>query len=263
MTPSPFSLSNKVCVIIGGAGTLGKAFSKACAEAGATVVVAEIDAARGEAVAAEINNAGGVAAYFHCDATDPKSIHALVEEVKKKFGHIDGVANASHHPSTTSQGATNFNDVSYETFAEGLVAHAGSSFLSAREFGKVMEEQKSGSIVLVGSMYGHFAPRFEMYEGLGMTQPAEYVIAKGGLTQFTAYLAKYIGPKGVRVNMLSPGGIIGSQPEEFKKRFNKHALLEGRMLTPEEVAPTLVFLFSDASSHMTGQNLAVDGGWTL
>lgn len=257
-----FDLTGKVCVVIGGAGLLGRQFALQSAAAGATVVVVDINEEKGKAVVEEIVQGGGQASFVACDATNPEAVKALADGVKKQFGRVDAMVNSSHIPSMTSSGAT-MADVDFGQFSKGIISLAGGTFLSAREFGRVMEEQGSGSIVIVGSMYGHFPPRFEMYEGLGMTQPAEYAIAKGGLTQFTKYFAKLIGPKGVRVNMLSPGGIEGGQSEEFKKRFNQHALLDHRMLTAEEIAPTLVFLFSDASAHMTGQNLAVDSGWTL
>lgn len=258
-----YDLQGKVCVIVGGAGKLGTAFSSACAVAGATVVVADIDDVRGKVVVSDIQSKKGTAAYVACNATDPAAVEALVEKIYAEYGHVDAVVNASHVPSTSVKGGAHFMDVDYESFIEGLVHHVGGTFLVTRAFGKRMQKQGSGSIVLIGSMYGHFPPRFEIYEGLGMTQPAQYAIAKGGLTNFTRYLAKYFGPHGIRVNMLSPGGIDGDFSEVFKERFKQHALLDGRMLTPEEVAPTLVFLFSEVSAHMTGQNLAVDSGWTI
>lgn len=257
-----FSLEGKVCVVIGGAGLLGRAFAQTVAKAGATVVIADINEEKGKAVVEDITQQTGHAVFVHCDTTDPVSVRALAEGVKQRYGRVDAMVNSAHIPSMTSSGAK-MSDVDFEQFSQGIISLAGGTFLSAREFGKIMEEQGGGSIVIIGSMYGHFPPRFEMYEGLSMTQPAEYAIAKGGLTNFTRYFAKLVGPKGVRVNMLSPGGIEGGQSEEFKKRFNQHALLDHRMLKADEVAPTLVFLFSDASAHMTGQNLAVDSGWTL
>lgn len=256
-------LHEKVCVIIGGAGKLGSAFSSVCAASGATVIVADIDENRGKSLVSSIEAEKGVAAYVQCNATDPKATDDLAEKIFSDYGHVDAVVNASHVPSTSVVGSAHFMDVEYENFVEGLVHHVGGTFLVARAFAKRMQKQGSGSIVLIGSMYGHFAPRFEIYDGLEMTQPAQYAIAKGGLTNFTRYLAKYLGPYGIRVNMLSPGGIDGDFSEVFKERFKKHALLDGRMLQPDEVASTLAFLFSDASAHMTGQNLAVDSGWTL
>ena len=256
-------LQNKICVVIGGAGKLGQAFSNACASAGATVIVADIDESRGKAIVTDIQTKGKVADFMKCDVTNQESVESLVSNVYAKYGRVDGVVNASHVPSTSVSGGTHFMEVEYESFVEGLVHHIGGTFLAARAFGKRMQKQNKGSIVLIGSMYGHFPPRFEIYEGLDMTQPAQYAIAKGGLTNFTRYLAKYFGPYGVRVNMLSPGGIEGDFQAEFKERFKKHSLLDSRMLEPEEIAPTLAFLFSDASAHMTGQNLAVDSGWTI
>lgn len=261
LSKSAFDLNEKTCVVIG-AGLIGSEFAKNCAQHGAQVVIADSNSTRGEEVVAQIAAEGGKATFIACDASTPDGIDALIAHVKTAFGNIDAMVNAIY-PRTTSLG-TSFEDVAYDDFLETVSAQSGPQFLSARAFGAVMKEQGSGSIVLMGSIYGVVPPRFEIYEGSSVTPPAiEYALAKGGLATLTQYLAKYYGPYGVRVNMLSPGGVWDNQDTAFEEKFNAHVVLGNRMATPDDLSPTLVYLFSEASRYVTGQNLVVDGGWTL
>lgn len=250
-----FDLTGKVCVVVG-AGLIGSEFAHACARHGATVVLADADAKKGAAVAKKVG-----ATFFECDATQPKSVQNLADSVEKTFGHVDAVVNAVY-PRTETWG-TSFEDISYEDFMQNVGAQTGPQFLTAREFGSRMKK-RGGSILFIGSIYGVYPPRFEIYKGSAVKPPvAEYAIAKGGLWALTRYLAKYYGPHGIRVNMISPGGVEDKQDSAFKAKFNAHAVLGNRMAKPEDVSSALVFLFSDASSYITGQNVIIDGGWTL
>lgn len=255
-----FDLSGNVCVVIG-AGLIGEQCALSCAAQGATVVVADKDAKKSAVVAARIIKMGGDAVAYACDSLDQKSVKKFVSEVAKHFKRVDAVVNTTY-PRTKAWG-TSFEDVSFADFSNHVSMHTGAQFLTTRAFAKVMAKQKSGSIVLIGSIYGVHAPRFEMYEGSVKPPAIEYAIAKGGLLMMTKYLAKYYGPKGVRINMLSPGGVADTQAPAFTKQYGKYAVLDKKMLDASGLSGTLVYLFSKASSSVTGQNIVVDGGWTL
>lgn len=255
-------LNKKVIVILGGAGLLGSEFAHAAAREGAVVVVADTDIKKGEQVVKKISTAGGHTVFMECDATNEASVKKFAIEVKKRFKKIDGVVNTIY-PRTPAWGIP-YEDISYKDFITHVGLQTGPQFLTAQVFGSIMKKQKSGSLVFMGSIYGIYPPRFEIYEGSAVMPPTvEYAVAKGGLWALTRYLAKFYGPHGVRVNMLSPGGVWDHQDKTFEKRFNKHAVLGNRMANPDDLSPALVFLMSDASKYMTGQNLTIDGGWTL
>jgi NAD(P)-dependent dehydrogenase (short-subunit alcohol dehydrogenase family) len=253
---SSFDLAGKVCVVVGG-GLIGAEFARRVAQHGARVVIADIDEKKGAQLAKVIK-----ATFIACDATNEKSVADLAAQVQKKFGKVDAVVNAAY-PRTKEWG-TDFEKLSYEDFLTHIGLQTGPQFLTARAFGTIMKKQKSGSIVFVGSIYGTFPPRFEIYKGTtAKPTPVEYAIAKGGLWALTRYLAKYYAPFGVRVNMISPGGVEDQQDKTFKKKYTAHALLDKRMAMPEDLSSTLVHLFSEASKYITGQNIIIDGGWTL
>jgi NAD(P)-dependent dehydrogenase (short-subunit alcohol dehydrogenase family) len=124
-----------------------------------------------------------------------------------------------------------------------------------------MKEQKKGSIVNISSIYGVVGPDFGVYEGTEMTLPAAYSAIKGGIINFSRYLAAYLGPNGVRVNCISPGGIFDNQNPVFVENYNKKVPMK-RMGLPIDISPAVTFLLSEEASYITGQNIAIDGGWT-
>lgn len=258
---SPFNLNGKVCVIIGGSGLIGSAFSRACAEHGARAIVAGIDKKRGPALAKEINENGGEAVFIEADTTNEVSVKRLVKEVMRRFKRVDALVNCAHF--NTGSWGRPFTETAYGDFLTYIDKHIGGPFLATREFAKVMKKQKSGSIVFMSSIYGIHAPRFGIYEGTEMTVRAEYAAAKGALVQLMRYLAKALGPHGIRVNAISPGGVYDKQHPSFVKKYSKHAILGNRMANTDDLAPALVYLLSDASKYTTGQNIVIDGGWTL
>jgi NAD(P)-dependent dehydrogenase (short-subunit alcohol dehydrogenase family) len=134
-------------------------------------------------------------------------------------------------------------------------------FLTCRIFSEPMIRQKSGSIVNVASIYGMVGPDFSVYEGTPIHNSVSYAFAKGGMINLTRYLASYLGPHNIRVNTISPGGVLAGQPERFIENYNRKTPL-GRMVRSEDMQCAAVFLASDASAYITGQNIAVDGGWT-
>lgn len=243
---------------------IGTAFCRACAENGAKVVIVDTNPKTGRNLASRLarDTKNKNAMFQKCDITKPSSVRKAIKDILKKFKRIDALVNCAY-PRNKNYGRK-FEDVTYEDFCENLSSHLGGYFLMTKEVSRVMKEQKAGSIVLMGSIYGIVAPKFEIYDGTPMTMPVEYAAIKGGIINLTKYLASYLGPHGIRVNAISPGGVFDNQPESFVKKYvEKVRLAPQRMAKQEDIAGALLFLFSDASAYITGQNIIVDGGWTI
>jgi NAD(P)-dependent dehydrogenase (short-subunit alcohol dehydrogenase family) len=256
------ALANKIIVVTGGAGRIGRAFGTAIAEAGGTAVIADTALATAEKLAAELCSTCGkrAAVAINFDITQATEIDAAIATLHAKFGRIDAVVNNAY-PRNAHYGAK-VEDVAYEDFIDNIGRHVGGYFLTAQRFARHFEAQGSGNIVFMGSIYGVVAPRFDIYAGTTMTMPVEYSVIKAGLIHLTRYLAQYYKGRGIRVNALSPGGVFADQPADFVQKYAAHAA-GGKMLAAGDLSGALVFLLSDASAHMTGQNLIVDDGWTL
>jgi NAD(P)-dependent dehydrogenase (short-subunit alcohol dehydrogenase family) len=253
-----FDLNGKTAVVTGGAGLLGRAVSRGLADHGATVVVADLDASDGEEIAAEI---GENAHFAPTDVTDESDVDALIETVTDDFGSLDVLVNTAY-PRNENYGRA-YEDVTLEDWRENVGLNLDSYFYAAREASLTMKEQDSGgSIVNFGSIYGIQAPDFTLYEGTDITSPVEYSAIKGGILHLTRYMASYLGDHGVRVNAVSPGGVFDGQEETFVEQYEERTPM-GRMADPEDVVGAVVFLASDSASYVTGQNLAVDGGWAI
>lgn len=258
-----FSLKDKVVVITGGAGLIGKAYVRACAQYAAKVILVDVvDEAAKKVVGDVIKKTGNRNVFYQkCNIVETAEIKKLISYAVRKFGRIDALVNNAY-PKGKNYGRK-FEDVTYRDFVENLSLHLGGYYLMAHEISKVMIKQKSGVIVNIGSHYGFAAPRFEIYEGTKMTMPVEYSAIKGGIINLTRYLASYLGKYNIRVNTLSPGGVFDNQPKNFVKKYEERVLLGKRMASVDDLAGVLVFLLSDASRYITGQNIVVDGGWTL
>lgn len=258
------SLKNKTIIITGGAGLIGSAFCKACAENGANIIIVDTNPKASKNLASRLirDTKNKNIMFQQCDITKPASIKKTIQSVLKKFKRIDALVNSAY-PRNKSYGRK-FEDVTYEDFCENLNLHLGGYFLMAKETAVAMKKQKSGNIIFMGSIYGFSAPKFEIYEGTHMTMPVEYAAIKGGVINLTKYLASYLGPYGIRVNAMSPGGVFDNQPESFVKKYVEHVkLAPQRMAEQEDVVGVLLFLLSDASAYITGQNIVVDGGWSI
>lgn len=263
MTKDYFDLTSKVVIITGGAGLIGKAYIEVCAQYGAIVILVDINDAAGNKVVVDVKKKTKNQNVFYqkCSIADEENIKKLIDVVLKRHGRIDALVNDAY-PKSKNYGKK-YEDVSYEDFCENLNLHLGGYYLMTHEVSKVMMKQKSGVIVNMSSHYGFVAPRFEIYQGTDMTMPVEYSAIKGGVLNLTRYLASYLGKYNIRVNSISPGGVLNNQPKSFVKKYEQRVLLGKRMANVEDLAGVLVFLLSDASRYMTGQNVVVDGGWTI
>ena len=256
-------IKNKTVVITGGAGLIGSAFSRACAECGANVVVVDIDEKRGnelvEQIKKETENRNIM--FQQCDITNMNDILDLIDRTLNKSAKIDALVNNAY-PRNKNYGRK-FEDVTYEDFCENVDMHLGGYFLITKEISKVMINQNYGNIINMASIYGFSAPKFDIYEGTDMTLPVEYAAIKGGLLNLTKYLASYLGRYNIRVNAISPGGVFDDQPESFVEKYSEKVVLGKRMANQNDIVGVLLFLLSNASKYITGQNIIVDGGWTI
>lgn len=262
-----FSLKNKTAIVTGALGLIGKEHCKALSEAGASVIVADINELKCQSFADVLSTESlGIS----LDVTSPDSIKNLRDTVLEKFGHIDVLVNnaAINDMFENPQAATEqskFENYPLELWQKSIDVNLTGVFLCSQILGSEMAKQKSGSIINIASTYGITAPDQSLYIKQDGSQafykPPAYSATKGAVIMFTRYLASYWGNVGVRVNTLTPGGVENSQDEFFIEKYSAKTPL-GRMAKPTDYKGALIFLASDASSYMTGANLVVDGGWT-
>ncbi len=262
-----FRLDGKVAVVTGGAGILGRGYCRALAERGATVVVADINQAACDTLAAQLAAETGAAVRgLAVDLSSEASIVAWAKAILDTHGRVDVLMN---NAAAKADGFfAPLENYSLQTWNEVMAVNVNALFLAVRELGPGMAERGSGSIINVSSIYGVVAPDQRIYEGswyadLGgaINTPMIYSATKGAVVAMTRYLATYWGPQGVRCNCLTPGGVASGQNEEFDRRYSARVPM-GRMAKADEMIGALLYLASDASSYVNGQNLIVDGGWT-
>jgi gluconate 5-dehydrogenase len=253
-----FDLSGRVALISGASGYLGSAMARALAECGATVVASSRDPAKAEPLVRSLPSPGGAKhAVVAIDHMEPPSIERGFADAVARAGRVDILINNGHE----GLGA-DWRSVTAEQFTRQL-ANATGYFLLARAVRDHAVSRKApASVVMVGSMYGLVGSYPDAYEGITTASPAAYHALKGGVLHLTRHLAVYWATDRVRVNCLSPGPF--PQPTndpQFIARLSQKSPMK-RMGTPDELKGAVVFLASDASSYMTGQNLVIDGGWT-
>jgi len=253
-----FDLSGKVGLITGGTGHLGRSMASALAEAGATVVVSSRDEARAQTLADALPCVGDAQHHgVSIDSLDPESIRAGFQQALRAAGQIDVLINNG-----LEIRGEDLTRCTFEQFSRHQMNNAGYFELARLAHDHAAQRKAPASIILVGSMYGMVGSYPSAYAGIGNASPVAYHALKGGTLQMARHLAVYWAPDLVRVNSLSPGPFPGpAAPEEMVRRLETHSPM-GRMGKPQELKGAVVFLASDASSYMTGQNLVVDGGWT-
>jgi NAD(P)-dependent dehydrogenase (short-subunit alcohol dehydrogenase family) len=254
-------LDETVVVVTGGAGLLGRVFVRDIVQQGGVAVVADIDLAAATQSVSELPKKYADRAYaMQLDITDTASVAALVSGTFDRFGRIDAVVNNAY-PRNANYGRK-LEDVTYEDFCQNLSLHLGGYFLVAQQFGLFFRSQRKGNIINMASIYGVMAPRFEIYSDTRMTMPVEYAAIKSAVIHLTRYFAQYFKNDHIRVNSLSPGGVLDQQPESFLTNYRAFCSSKG-MLEGADISSVLLFLLSDASKYLTGQNLVVDDGFSI
>ncbi len=245
-------LKDKVIIVAGANGLIGREIIKELQEHEATIISADIS------FDTEVVNKK--MATFGLDLTSNESIDDLVDFAVTNFGKIDGLINSAY-PRTKDWGKYKFEETPFRHWAENVSMQLNPVFYLDQQVAKVMERQENGSIVNFGSIYGIVGNDFTIYEDYNGSSPAEYCAIKGGIINFTRYLASWLGKFGIRVNCVCPGGIWDNQREEFVRNYNHRCPMK-RMGSPDDIAPLCLFLVSDGSKYITGQIIAADGGWT-
>lgn len=254
-----FDLSGQVALITGASGYLGTAMASALAEAGATVACASRDRARADAAAKELPRQQGQDHFGAVlDQLDERSINAGFQSVIDRAGAVDVLVNNGQHGPPND-----WTDVTTEQFKGQLANAAGYFHLARLVRDHAVNRNSPASIVMIGSMYGIVASYPDAYDGVCSASPVAYHALKGGVIHMTRHLAVYWAQDRVRVNCLSPGAFPNPAkvPDGLVDRLTPKCPM-ARMGLPHELKGAIVFLSSDASSYMTGQNLVIDGGWT-
>ncbi|MGD0678818.1 MAG: SDR family oxidoreductase [Polyangiaceae bacterium] len=269
MSAERFSLRGKTAIVTGAAGLLGREHCEALGEAGASVVVTDLDAAACERVALALQEKDIRALAVPADITDRAAIEQVRDRALERFGAIDvSVHNAAvddkFDPGADLE-ASRFESYSLDRWRRSLEVNVTGTFLCCQVFGSDMARRGRGSIVNVASTYAVVAPDQSIYRAPDGTQrffkSAAYPVSKSAVVALSRYLATYWGGQGVRVNSLSPGGVQAGQDADFVASYSRRTPM-GRMAQRDEYRGSVVFLASEASSYLTGFNLVVDGGWT-
>ena len=261
-----FDLSGRTAVVTGGAGILGERFCNGLAECGAHVAVVDVAREKAEVLANALSERHGVKAIgMGCDVASEQDVIRMVDDVVSRLGRIDILLNnAACKSDDLEQFFAPFEDYSLDMWRRIMAVNIDGVFLVAREVGKQMIKQGTGgSIVQTASIYGAVAPDQRIYEGSRylnrqINTPAVYSASKAAVIGLTRYLATYWAAHNIRVNSLSPGGVESGQNETFVRNYSARVPL-GRMARRDEMVGTALFLASDASRYMTGQNVMVDG----
>jgi NAD(P)-dependent dehydrogenase (short-subunit alcohol dehydrogenase family) len=259
-------LKGKVIVIAGGLGRIGTSFAKSIIENSGAVVIADIC---GKSYKKFIDETllfdESKICFSKIDITSVSSISDMIKIVSSRFGKIDAFVNTAY-PQTKSLGES-LENLSYEYFCESLNIHLGGYFLCMQQFTNYFLKQGFGNIINISSIQGVVMPKFETYEGITinghpMTSEVDYTCNKVSIVAMTKYFAKFYKNKNIRYNIISPGGIIDSQPDEFVKRYKSNCINKG-MLNTEDLNAALLFLLSDGAKYCNGQNIIIDDGFTL
>jgi len=247
-----FSLQDRVAVVTGGAGQIGREIVRGLEERGARVAVFDIETER-----------------FRVDVTDRGAIEQATEEVVREWGAPHVLVNAAaldSPPDAPREEVGPVETYPEASFDEVMDVNVKGTFLCCQVIGARMAEAGRGSIINISSIYGMLSPVQDLYEfrrtsGEQFFKPVAYSVSKSALYNLTRYLATYWAKSGVRVNTLTLAGVSNDQPQEFVEAYTKRMPL-GRMADAREVVGPVVFLASDASSYVTGANLVADGGWS-
>ena len=244
-----FEFKNKVGIITGGNGRLGKTFAESLSSMGNKIHIFDIS-----------DNYSFVSEniiYHKVDITNEKDVFKAVDNIVNEYEKIDFLINNAALQITNS-----FENMSIDDFKKSIDVNLNASYVCIKAVSRYMMEAKSGNIINIGSIYGVVSADPSIYGNSGLNSPDAYAASKGGLIHLTKYLAVNLAKYNIRVNAISPGGVFDNQPDEFMKKYLPKVPMN-RMLDRKELIGPLMFLLSDASSYITGQNIIVDGGFTL
>jgi NAD(P)-dependent dehydrogenase (short-subunit alcohol dehydrogenase family) len=251
-------LAGKVVLITGAGGLIGGAIAHGATGARAQVVLVDIDASRLACVSDQLPGQNHISVV--ADASSPEGIQLAIDKAVDCFGKLDAAVHCAY-PRSAGWGAR-FEDLKKEHLDSDLSLQLGGAILCSQRLLEFFKLQGFGNLVHIASIMGVTTPKFENYEGTKMSSPLEYTAIKAALIATTKYLAKYYKGKGIRVNCISPGGILDQQSEIFLDKYRACCNEKG-MLDAEDIVGTVLYLLGDQSCYITGQNIVIDDGWSL
>ena len=251
-------LSSKVILVTGACGLLGQQIVREIIGQNGCVLATDTDTDKAKSLFQALPSEQ--IQFEPMDITDAESVVRAIERSIKQFGAVDACVNAAY-PRTAKWGTT-FENLEMEDLQENLKLQLGGAIILSQQMMKHYVARGHGNFIHLSSIMGVVAPKFENYEGTSMTSPIEYTAVKSGIISLTSWLAKYYKNKNIRVNCVSPGGILDQQPQSFLEKYRNSCTSKG-MLDPTDVAGTVLFLLSNQSKYINGQNIVVDDGWSL
>jgi len=257
-------LKGRVALITGGAGHIGSAMAQALAELRGKIVIIDLSPESCSRVCEEISSDFGIEAFpIAADLSREEEVLLIPGRVVEEFGRLDILVNCAAFVGTSELPGwiSPFNKQRVDTWRSALEINLTVPFILTQACAPLLKKSGHGSVINIASTYGLVGPDMRLYEGAKMGSPAAYAASKGGLLQLTRWLATILAPD-IRVNTITPGGVYREQPETFHKRYIEKTPL-GRMATEEDFKGAVSYLASDLSSYVTGQNIIVDGGYTV
>ncbi len=248
----------KNVVITGGCGLIGSSFVKLLSKKNLNIFIADLNQKKAKELIKSIGSKNVF--YFNFDVTKDKSIDQTFKKIIAKYKSIDALIHCAYPKS--KQLGTPFGRLERKYLNLEFDYHLSSTIILSQKIIKIFSKQKKGNLIFLSSIQGISPPKFEHYFGTNMTSPIEYSALKSGIISITKYLAKLHKKNNIRINCISPGGIIDNQPKKFLKNYLKSTGSKG-MLDPEDLVGGIEFLISDKSRYITGQNIVIDDGWTL
>jgi NAD(P)-dependent dehydrogenase (short-subunit alcohol dehydrogenase family) len=257
------SMHGRRAVITGAAGHLGRVITETLLELGADVVLVDRDAdALAAAVAPLVTTAGAVVETVVCDLEADAARRDLIDRLGAHAAGVSVLVNNAAFVGTSGLAgwATPLEEQRIDTWRRALEVNLTAAFDLTQGLLPALRRAQGPSVINVASIYGLVGPDWSLYDGTAMASPAAYAASKGGLLQLTRWMATTVAPA-VRVNAITPGGIARGQPAAFVERYAARTPLR-RMAVEDDFRGVVAFLASDMSAYVTGQNIAVDGGWT-
>lgn len=251
-------LNEQVIVVTGAAGLIGSAISRAIVAEGGQVVIVDIDESRLTTLCADLGADHSLA--LCADASTVAGVNSVITATISHFGQLDAAVHSAY-PRSAGWG-TPFEALTAEYLNEDLSRQLGGAILFSQGVLQQFKHQGYGNLIHISSIKGIAAPKFNHYVDTSMTSPIEYSAIKAGLIAITRYLAKYYKGNNIRVNCVSPGGILDQQPDSFLQKYRESCNDKG-MLDAQDVVGAILFLLSEHSKYVTGQNIVVDDGWSL
>ena len=251
-------LSSKVILVTGACGLLGQQIVREIVGQNGSVIATDIDTDKITILFQALPSEQ--VQFIPMDITDSESVDSAIASGIKYFGAVDACVNAAY-PRTEKWGTT-FENLEMDDLQENLKLQLGGAIILSQRMMKHFVAQGHGNFIHLSSIMGVVAPKFENYAGTSMTSPIEYTAIKSGIISLTCWIAKYYKNKNIRVNCVSPGGILDQQPQSFLEKYRNTCTSKG-MLDPTDVAGVVLFLLSDQSKYINGQNIVIDDGWSL